>query len=326
VAPARGRRVHPDGRAADRVLQPPALLRPGPARRVGEVGGDAASPTTTFRVATWNIRAAIGPGEPFPPAWWRHVRRDRLERIAGLIGDLDADIVGLQEVAFLDVDGNVHDQPLDLARLTGRQVRYAAIHAFALIDPDTGRAVGSATWGNALLTRDPVRDGFTLGLPVGPDEDLVEPPGSDLALAGVRFSEAPYGTREPRCAVGGTVQIGDSAVNVMSTHLTYAGSGQRAAQAAVLTAAADQLGGPIVLLGDLNAPIEAPELGRLATGLIDAFGAVGGLPGDPARRSSGPQSIDHILVRDLAVEACHVVREAGDASDHLPIVATLAIG
>jgi hypothetical protein len=34
--------------------------------------------TGRIRVVTWNIRAAIGPGEPFPPAWWRHVRQDRL--------------------------------------------------------------------------------------------------------------------------------------------------------------------------------------------------------------------------------------------------------
>ena len=42
-----------------------------------------------MRVATWNIRAAIGPGEPFPAAWWRHVRTDRLEQIAAFIVALD---------------------------------------------------------------------------------------------------------------------------------------------------------------------------------------------------------------------------------------------
>jgi endonuclease/exonuclease/phosphatase family metal-dependent hydrolase len=30
-----------------------------------------------------------------------------------------------------------------------------------------------------------------------------------------------------------------------------------------------------------------------------------------------------VLVRGLAVDDCHVVTEAGDASDHLPVVATL---
>ena len=117
-----------------------------------------------MRVATWNIRAAIGPGEPFPPAWWRHVRRERLERIARVIVDLDADVVALQEVALLTPNGEVLDQPLELAQLAGRHVRYAAVHAFALIEPENGRAIGAATWGNALLTREPLEDGFARGI------------------------------------------------------------------------------------------------------------------------------------------------------------------
>src|SRR5690349_10526326 len=148
-----------------------------------------------IKVATWNIRAAIGPGEPFPAGWWRHVTDERFERICALIRELDADVVALQEVSFYDVDGEVHDQPLDLARETDRHVRYGAVHAYPLIEPETGRAIGSATWGNALLTREPIRGGFTLGLPVGADDDPVEPAGSGLPLAGIRFLDAPYGTR-----------------------------------------------------------------------------------------------------------------------------------
>jgi len=98
-----------------------------------------------LRVATWNIRAAIGPGEPFPAGWWRHVTNERFGRICALIRGLDADVVALQEVAFYDVDGEVHDQPLDLARLTDRHVRYGAVHAYPLIEPESGRAIGTAT-------------------------------------------------------------------------------------------------------------------------------------------------------------------------------------
>src|SRR5687768_17414561 len=157
MAPAGGRRVHPDVRPARGVLQPAALLRAGTAGRVRQVGGVAAAPPTV-RVATWNIRAAIGPGEPFPPAWWRHVKRERLERIAGQIVALDADVVALQEVALLTPNGDLLDQPLELAHLTGRHVRYSAVHAFSLIDPEDGRAIGAATWGNALLTDAPLDD------------------------------------------------------------------------------------------------------------------------------------------------------------------------
>jgi endonuclease/exonuclease/phosphatase family metal-dependent hydrolase len=71
-----------------------------------------------LRVATFNVRAAIGPG-PFPGRWWRRCDPARLERIAAVIAALDADLVGLQEVALLALDGDVVDQAAALGRLTG---------------------------------------------------------------------------------------------------------------------------------------------------------------------------------------------------------------
>lgn len=275
-----------------------------------------------MRVATWNIRAAIGPGDPFPPAWWRHVDRDRLARIAGIIIDLDADLVALQEVALLTPNGDLHDQPAELARLTGMHVRYAAVHAFPLVEPDDGRAIGVATWGNAILSRRPLVDGFAVGLPVGADDDPVEPAGAQMPLAGVTFSDAPYGTREPRCAVGGRLAGPGSGEAIVAVHLTYAGSEQRRAQAATMATIADGLGSPVIVAGDFNAPIEAPEMGALASTFDDAFAEVGVAAGDPRRASCGSHRIDHLLSRGLRATTCAVYREAGDASDHLPVVAT----
>ena len=279
----------------------------------------------TVRVATWNIRAAIGPGEPFPPAWWRHVRRDRLERIAARIVDLDADVVALQEIAVLTPDGALDDQANELGRLTDRQVRYAAVHAFPLIEPEDGRVIGAATWGNALLTRRPLEDGFAIGLPRGADDETVEPPGSAGPLAGVTFADAPYGTSEPRCAVGGRLALAGGDVTIVTAHLAYAGAEQRRAQAGELARIAAGVGGPVVVLGDFNDPIEAPALRDLADRFDDAFRAVGVEPGDPRRASCGPYRIDHVLSHGLRAVECRVVAEAGDASDHLPVVATLAL-
>jgi endonuclease/exonuclease/phosphatase family metal-dependent hydrolase len=276
----------------------------------------------TTRVASWNIRAAIGPGDPFPPAWWRHVERGRLERIAGIISGLDADLVALQEVAVLTPHGELLDEPAELGRLTGMEVRYAAVHAFALIEPEDGRAIGAATWGNAILSRRPLDDGVAVGLPVGTDDDHVEPAGSGLPLAGVTFLEAPYGTREPRCAVGGRLAGPGRGVAIVNAHLTYAGADQRRAQAAALARLGDELGSPLVVIGDFNAAIEAPELASLASSFDDAFAAVGIEAGDPRRASCGPHRIDHLLTRGLRALDCAVRREAGDASDHLPVVAT----
>ena len=277
----------------------------------------------TLRVATWNIRAAIGPGEPFPPAWWRHVRRDRFERIAAVIDALDADIVALQEVSVLTPDGELFDQPLELAARTGRHVRYAAVHAFALVEPEDGRSIGAATWGNALLSRRPLDDGFATGLPPGVDADHVEPAGSGRPLAGVTFLDAPYGTREPRCAVGGRDPAGGG-ITLIGTHLAYAGAGQRRSQAEMLGRIAADVDGPVIVTGDFNAAIEDPELAAL-TGFEDAFEVVGVPRGDPRRASSGPARIDHVLSRGLRALDCRVVVEAGDASDHLPVVATFEL-
>ncbi len=222
-------------------------------------------------------------------------------------------------------DGDLLDQPRELAHQTGMAVRYGAVHAFALVEPDTGRSIGAATWGNALLTREPVEDGFAVGLPGGLDDDVVEPAGSGLPLSGVTFVDAPYGTREPRCAIGGVVSSasGDR-VAIVNAHLTYAGTSQRQAQAVALANLARSLGTPVAALGDFNAAIEAPCLEPLAAELDDAFEAVGVPPGDPRRASSGAARIDHILSRGLRVLDCRVAVEAGSASDHLPVVATYA--
>lgn len=292
---------------------------------------DAPAPPARLRVVTWNIRAAIGPGEPFPPAWWRHVRSDRLERIAAILRDLDPDIVTLQEVAILTPDGRLLDQPAELARLTGRQVRYAAVHAYPLVEPETERAIGFASWGNAILTREPLVEGFAVGLPRAGDDDLVEVPGAidphtggPHRLIGVRYGETDPGHREPRCLVGG--RDARHGVLVATTHLTYIGREQRARQAAaVALELADRADGdPVIVTGDFNAAVDAAELAALAgDGLVDAFAAVGIPAGDPRRASCGPWPIDGVRVRGLRVTACRVRTEAGDASDHWPVVVDL---
>ena len=232
--------------------------------------------------------------------------------------------MALQEVAILTPHGEVLDQPVELARLTDRHVRYAAVHAFALVEPEDGRAIGAATWGNALLTRAPIDDGFAIGLPAGADSELVEPPDSRLPLGGTTFLDAPYGTREPRCAVGGRLPD-HGGVTLVNAHLTYAGTEQRRAQADALARIAADGGGRVIVAGDFNAAIEAPELRSLATGFDDAFTAAGMEPGDPRRASCGPLPIDHLLCRGVQALDCRVVVEAGDASDHLPVVATFAL-
>jgi endonuclease/exonuclease/phosphatase family metal-dependent hydrolase len=125
--------------------------------------------------------------------------------------------------------------------------------------------------------------------------------------------------------VGGRLAGPWAGVGIVEAHLTYAGTEQRRAQAEALAAIADGLGTPVIVAGDFNAPIEAPDMRTLASTFDDAFAQVGVPAGDPRRASCGPHRIDHLLIRGLRATACTVYRGAGEASDHLPVVATFEI-
>jgi endonuclease/exonuclease/phosphatase family metal-dependent hydrolase len=293
------------------------------ARLAAELPAGGQPDLRPLRVVTWNIRAAIGPGEPFPAAWWRHVRRERLEHIAEVLRALEPDVVTLQEVAVMNAEGEIHDQAADLGRLIGLHAGYGAVHAYPLIQPETGRSIGSASWGNAILSREPLRDAFTIGLPRARDDDLVEPVGADHELAGVRYEEAAPGHREARCAVGGRLAVGETEIGVVTCHLTYIGRRQRLEQVAALAGVAGRLGEQVVVTGDFNAPLDADELEPIRASFDDAFGACGVAIDDPDRHTWHASSIDHVVTRGLRAIACRVVTEAGDASDHLPVVADL---
>jgi endonuclease/exonuclease/phosphatase family metal-dependent hydrolase len=288
----------------------------------------------SLTVATWNIRAGIGPGEPFPPAWWRHVTRQRLEAIAAFIVALDVDVAVLQEVALGTVDGRPFDEPAELGRVTGMDTAYAALHHYTLVEPDGG-AVGATLWGNALLSRLPITSRAAHPLPIPGDDEIVEPAGTAdprpgfagvHPLAGVRYAEAGTGPREARSVLDCEVDAHGTAVRILTTHYAYVGRDQRRAQAEATLGLVDaRAAGPVVVAGDLNATIEDPELAALRARLTDAFAATGTPPGDPARNSCGGMPIDHLFVRGLRPLDCRVVREAGDLSDHLPVRARLAL-
>jgi endonuclease/exonuclease/phosphatase family metal-dependent hydrolase len=190
-------------------------------------------------------------------------------------------------------------------------VRYGAVRTFAVTDGDD--VVGAGCFGNALLARETPADVRTVALPQAAVDAFIEPPGADHPAAGVRYLDAPQSIREPRCLLAG--RVGRLAVG--TTHLSHVGSGERLLQAA---AVAEAMRGATtaLLLGDLNAAAGAAELAPLE-GWTDAFTE---RPGDPARVSTDDGlAIDHVLARGVSVGGTRVVREAGDLSDHFPIVA-----
>ena len=267
---------------------------------------------TRLRVVSWNIRAAIGPG-PFPDRWWRSIDADRLRAIGAFLAGLDADLVALQEMAVLSRDGDLVDNAGDLARQLDMGVHYGAVRTFEVREADGVRGVG--TFGNALLSRRPLTDVRCLALPAADPDAHVEPRGADHPAAGVSYADAPAHIREPRCLLLGQLGV----LRIGTAHFSHIGSGERSLQAEA-TAAAFEGAPASLLLGDLNAAIEAPELAPFAA-WTDAFAAP---PGDPARVTTDDgYRIDQVLVRGASASPAQVLRHSGDLSDHYPVVADI---
>ncbi len=270
--------------------------------------------TATLRVVTWNIRSAIGPG-PFPDRWWSRVDADRLRAIGDVLSGFEADLVALQECALLSRDGQLVDNAGDLARQLDMEVRFGTTRSFEVIEQGKLRGVGS--FGNAVLSRRPILASQTVALPAAPSDALIEEFGSDHPAAGVRYADADPTIREPRCLL----LVDVDGLRVGTTHLSHIGSNERRLQADVVGASFGDAE-PAVLLGDLNARIDAPEMAPLH-GWNDGFAEPAG---DAARISTDDNMpIDQVLTRGCTVSRCAVVRESGTLSDHYPVVAELAV-
>ena len=214
------------------------------------------------------------------------VSRRYLDGVARLIERLEPDVVGLQEVHRETWPARFTDQVEELARRTG-------------LEPWFGRTfdLGGGAHGNAVLTRGRILDGGVEPLP---------------------------GRMERRSLLSCRLEIGDVRLDFFVTHLAAFGRLARTARirqaehiAGRLEASAAE-GVPYVLVGDLNAPPEAPEIAPF-------FGCDGirlcGRP-DEATHRFLRQRIDYIFAGPgwEPVEA-RVMRSG--PSDHFPVFATL---
>jgi len=267
-----------------------------------------------LRVVSWNIRAAIGPG-PFPDRWWRRIDADRLRAIGVFLSSLEADLIALQEVAVASRDGELVDNAGDLARQLGMELQFGAVRTFEAVEADA--PLGAGLFGNAILSRDRLTEVRCVALPAAPAGALVEPAGADDPAAGMRYDDAPAHIREPRCLVLGSL----SGLRVGTAHFSHIGSAERRLQSGA-TVAAFEGAGASLLLGDLNAAIEAPELAPFSA-WTDAFAEP---PGDAARVTTEDDlRIDQVLLRDASASPARVLSESGDLSDHYPVVAEVTV-
>ncbi|PWI07556.1 metal-dependent hydrolase [Streptomyces sp. NWU339] len=264
-----------------------ATATPATAAEAGPSGSPA--PAVPLRVATYNIHAGAGQDGAFD-----------LERTAEAIRDLDADVIGLQEVdVHWGARSDFVDEARALADMLDMRVFFAPIYDLDPVTADGERR----QYGVAVLSRYPVLEAenheITRLSTQTPDPVPAPAPG---------FAEV-------------TVNVKGAFVHVYSTHLDYrADPSIRAAQVADMleVLAADR--GPKILVGDFNAEATAPELAPLWQRLRDAAPDGGGTyPAvDPAKR------IDLVTVSpDITVSGAREV--ATDASDHRPVVTDLKL-
>ena len=235
-------------------------------------------------VVSWNIHKCIGGID----------RRYRPERVIDVLGQLNPDIVLLQEVDSGAKRSQYHEQVEHIGEaLRMRHRSYQITHRL--------RSMGQ--YGNAVLSRWPLFDEHQLDLTIGTRKKR----GALQARVRVRFE------KHSRTVV------------LHNLHLGLAGS-ERALQLQRFLSS-DPFRGlhqrtPVVLGGDLNdlwgtlGPRFLQPAGfRRAGQLVNTFPAV--LPVRP---------LDGVFVRgDLHTRHCHAClgRLARQASDHLPLIAEL---
>ena len=220
--------------------------------------------------------------------------RPDLGAVAALVRAVEPDVVGLQEVR--------RGQAERLAEGLGVTAAWSLKHL------RYGPLVPLHAEGMALLT-----------------------PGRSPVATTVLTPDARRWTSRRRIAQH--VDLAAVGVRVVNTHLDAHDARRRAPQADRLARiVASRPPGPCVLLGDLNARVDEPEVfGPLnRAGLRDAWDdEAGGHPSAFTSPAAVPaQRIDHVLVTaDVAVDDVRVPR--GDWarwSDHLPVVADLTLG
>jgi endonuclease/exonuclease/phosphatase family metal-dependent hydrolase len=212
-----------------------------------------------------------------------------LDRIAQVIIDARADIVGLQEVDRGVERTQRRDLLKELADRTG--LRFAFGKNLDLQGGD---------YGNAVLSRFPI---------VSEGNRLLEPVGGG----------------EQRGVLQTVLDVAGRQVLVLTTHFDHRrDSPQRPRSAEQVLEMARQWGdGPLVILGDFNDVPGSTAHATLTSILTDAWTAVGSGDGYTIPVAAPTRRIDWILLRGLAPETAEVVTT--DASDHRPLLVTATL-
>jgi len=229
------------------------------------------SHSARLRVASYNIHECVG-GDG---------RRDP-ERIALVLREIDADVIGLQEV---DARPGMTTASMQMQYLASM----LKLHAVA--GPTLQREHGH--YGNALLTRWPVLD--------------------------VRHVDLTVYRREPRGAIDADVDVDGAVVRVIVTHLGLLPGERRTQVRRLLDVLGRAHNDAVILLGDIN---EWFAVGRPLRWLHARMGRTAGVATFPAARPVFALDRIWVHPRPALLSlTAHATPNARAASDHLPVMA-----
>lgn len=215
--------------------------------------------------------------------------QDRLGEMADFIRQSGVAVVGLQEVDSVCTRSGGIDQAAYLGQITGMH------HAF-----ERHFAFQGGAYGQAILSAFPIVDVSATRLPVQSDN-----PDASVALMVATLAVSEQDT-----------------INIVNVHMDYRAQPSRLRQSQLMVQRLKNSPYPLILMGDLNAQPQAPEIAELLEGLQladtdtpDAFT----FPAESPNRK-----IDYILV-DKAFDALRASVPAYTYSDHLPAVAEVRL-
>ena len=161
-------------------------------------------PSPTLRVATYNVHACVGTDGRHDP-----------NRVASVIGELDAGIVALQEFTY----------PATVAIETRMPVTLTMVDAYECVLGPTRQSV-TECFGNALLTR----------------HRIVDVHRFDLSTE----------RREPRGAIAASIDVGGTIVHILAAHLGLRVRERRFQVRQILDYLDSVRHSLVVVLGDFN--------------------------------------------------------------------------
>lgn len=246
---------------------------------------ESVHPDRALTVMTFNIHHGVGADG-----------RLDLGRIADVIRSSRADVVALQEVdRHFGERSAFADQARELGRALHMHVAYGANLDLEPLAPGQPRR----QYGNAVLSRHHIRSSRNILLP--------RPDG-----------EEQRGLLEVNLRVRGVP------VRVYATHLQHNSAVSRQLQAEAIVQVLRSSDSSMILLGDLNAQAEDPEIVLLLQLLVDAWMQAGLGPGYTYSATDPHARIDYVLHSGEVVSRVAAVL-ATDVSDHLPVVVTLVL-